>query len=192
MFNKSIITAFVALLALAIPASASAAGGAIVFSKVTEDHRIYKEGDKTLPPKAPEGGLFAVKDRHLNQLTENPADTEPSFSADGHTIAFVREGDVFAIRADGSGEKRLTSGTELDSRPVISPNGRIVLFERSAALEVQRDLFAVSINGGGAHAIADSASDEHEASSPRWPYRRFRPYLSRRDRRPVFGAAVRS
>jgi dipeptidyl aminopeptidase/acylaminoacyl peptidase len=111
--NKSILTVFVALLALAIPASASAAGGAIVFSKVTEDHRIYKEGETVLPAKAPEGGLFAVKDRHLNQLTENPADTEPSFSADGHTIAFVREGDVFAIRADGSGEKRLTSGAKM-------------------------------------------------------------------------------
>lgn len=163
MFKRSLITVFVALLALAIPASASAAGGAIVFSKVTEDHRIYKEGEKTLPPKAPEGGLFAVKDRHLNQLTENPADTEPSFSADGHTIAFVREGDVFAIRADGSGEKRLTSGAELDSRPLISPTGRFVLFQRQLA-DAPRDLFTVSISGGSAHKIAGSAGDEHEAS----------------------------
>jgi len=164
MFNKSILTVFVALLALAIPASASAAGGAIVFSKVSEDHRIYKEGEKVLPPKAPEGGLFAVKDRHLNQLTENPGDTEPSFSADGHTIAFVREGDVFAIRADGSGEKRLTSGAELDSRPLVSPNGRFVLFERRPAAGAPRDLFTVSLNGGAAHKIAGSAGDEHEAS----------------------------
>jgi dipeptidyl aminopeptidase/acylaminoacyl peptidase len=163
-FNKSILTIFVALLALAIPASASAAGGAIVFSKVTEDHREYKEGDKVLPPKAPEGGLFAVKDRHLNQLTENPGDTEPSFSADGHTIAFVREGDVFAIRADGSGEKRLTSGAELDSRPLVSPNARFVVFQRQTAAGAPNDLFTVSINGGTAHAIASSEGDEHEAS----------------------------
>lgn len=164
MFKKSLITVFVALLALAIPASAFAAGGAIVFSKVTEDHREYKEGDKVLPPKAPEGGLFAVKDRHLNQLTENPADTEPSFSADGHKIAFVREGDVFAIRADGSGEKRLTSGAGLDSRPQISPNARIVLFERRTAAGGPRDLYTVSVNGGSPHKIAASAGDEHEAS----------------------------
>jgi Tol biopolymer transport system component len=164
MFNRSLITVFVALLALAIPASASAAGGAIVFSKVTEDHRIYKEDEKVLPPKTPEGGLFAVKDRHLNQLTENPADSEPSFSADGHTIAFVREGDVFTIRADGSGEKRLTSGAEIDSRPLVSPTGRFVLFQRQAAAGAARDLFTVSTNGGAAHAIAASAGDEHEAS----------------------------
>jgi dipeptidyl aminopeptidase/acylaminoacyl peptidase len=163
-FKNSILTVFLAVLALAIPASASAAGGAIVFSKVTEDHREYKEGDKVLPPKAPEGGLFAVKDRHLNQLTENPADSEPSFSADGHTIAFVREGDVYAMRADGSGQKQLTSGGELDSRPVVSPNGRIVLFERRTAAGGPRDLLTVSVNGGGANPIAASAGDEHEAS----------------------------
>lgn len=164
MFKKSLITVFVALLALAIPAGASAAGGAIVFSKVTEDHREYKEGETVLPPKAPEGGLFAVKDRHLNQLTENPADTEPSFSADGHTIAFVREGDVYSMRADGSGQKRLTSGAELDSRPLVSPNGKVVVFERRTAAGAPRDLFTVSVNGGTAHAIGSSVADEHEAS----------------------------
>src|SRR4051812_11258033 len=52
-FKNSILTVFFALLALVVPASAFAAGGAIVFSKVTEDHRIYKEGEKVLPPKAP-------------------------------------------------------------------------------------------------------------------------------------------
>lgn len=164
MFNKSIFTVFVALLALAIPASASAAGGAIVFSKVSEDHRIYKEGEKTLPAKAPEGGLFAVKDRHLNQLTENAADTEPSFSADGHTIAFVREGDVWAMRADGSGQHQLTSGAEVDSRPLVSPNGRIVVFERRTAAGAPRNLYTVGANGGASHALAPAPSDESEAS----------------------------
>jgi Tol biopolymer transport system component len=164
IFKNMIFSVFAALLALAVPAGASAAGGAIVFSKVSEDHRIYKEGETVLPPKAPEGGLFAVKDRHLNQLTENPADSEPSFSADGHTIAFVRDGDVLAMRADGSGQRQLTSGGELDSRPVVSPNGRIVLFERRTAAGGPRDLLTVRINGGSAHPIAASAADEHEAS----------------------------
>lgn len=163
-FLKNSIPVFVALLALAIPASAFAAGGAIVFSKVTEDHRIYKEGETVLPPKAPEGGLFAVKDHHLNQLTENAADTEPSFSADGHTIAFVREGDVWAMRADGSGQHQLTSGAEMDSRPLVSPNGRIVVFERRTAAGAPRNLYTVGINGGTPHALAPAPSDESEAS----------------------------
>jgi Tol biopolymer transport system component len=163
-FKNSILAVFVALLALAIPASASAAGGAIVFSKVTEDHRKYEEEGKVLPPKAPEGGLFALKDQHLNQLTENPADSEPSFSADGHTIAFVREGDVYAMRADGSGQKQLTTGSEIDSRPLVSPNGKIVVFERRTTPGQPRNLYTVGLNGGSPHALAPSPSDESEAS----------------------------
>jgi Tol biopolymer transport system component len=164
MFKKTVLSVFVALLALAVPASASAAGGAIVFSKVSEDHRTYESEGKKLPPKAPEGGLFALKDRHLNQLTENSADTEPSFSADGHTIAFVREGDVWAMRADGSGQKQLTTGSALDSRPIVSPSGRVVVFERRASAGAPRDLLTVRVTGGTPHAISGSASDEHEAS----------------------------
>jgi len=164
MFRKTLIAVFVALLALAIPAGASAAAGAIVFSKVTEDHRVWEEEGKVLPPKAPEGGLFAVKDQHLNQLTENPADAEPSFSADGHTIAFVREGDVYAMRADGSGQRQLTVGAELDTRPLVSPNGKIVVFERRSASGASRDLYTVRAGGGVAHALAPSPADEHEAS----------------------------
>lgn len=165
MFKKTLISIFFALLALVVPAAASAASsGAIVFSKVTEDHRIYKEGETVLPPKAPEGGLFAVKDRHLNQLTENPADSEPSFSADGHTIAFVREGDVWVMRADGSGQKQLTTGSAIDSRPLVSPNGHVVVFERHDAASASRDLFTVSASGGSPHALSASPADEHEAS----------------------------
>jgi Tol biopolymer transport system component len=164
MFKKTLISALFALLVLAIPASASAAGGAIVFSKVTEDHRVYEEEGKVLPPKAPEGGLFAVKDQRLNQLTDNPSDSEPSFSADGHTVAFVREGDIWVMRADGSGQKQLTTGSDIDSRPLVAPNGKYVLFERQAVAGQQHDLYTVRISGGVPNSLAASASDEHEAS----------------------------
>lgn len=164
MFKKTLISALFALLALVIPASASAAGGAIVFSKVTEDHRVYEEEGKVLPPRAREGGLFAVKDRRLNQLTENPTDSEPSFSADGHTIAFVREGDIWAMRADGSGQRQLTTGADVDSRPLMAPNGRYVVFERAATAGQPRNLYTVGVAGGAPHALAPSPSDESEAS----------------------------
>jgi Tol biopolymer transport system component len=164
MFKKTLISVLFALLALAIPAGASAAGGAIVFSKVTEDHRVYEEEGKVLPPKAPEGGLFAVKDERLNQLTDNPSDSEPSFSADGHTIAFVREGDIWAMRADGSGQRQLTTGADVDSRPLVAPNGRYVVFERVAVAGQPRNLYTVSVAGGAPHALAPSPSDESEAS----------------------------
>ncbi|HEY7951279.1 MAG TPA: hypothetical protein VID51_10690 [Solirubrobacterales bacterium] len=167
MFNSKLIAAFLIALAMAVPATASAAAGktgAIVFSKVTVDKGGDEVEGKKTEPKAPEGGLFAVRDNHLNQLTEDPTDSEPSFSADGTTIAFVRAGDIYAMRADGSGQRRLTSGAELDSRPVVSPNGKLVVFERRAVAGGPRDLYTVKSGGAGLHRLAASAGDDHEAS----------------------------
>jgi TolB protein len=155
MLNRTIITAFLALLVLAIPATASATpvrAGAVVFSRVSEEGGVAK------------GGLYAAKEGRLNQLTENPGDSQPDFSADGRTIVFSRGGDIYSVRADGSGERMLTSGPELDERPVFSPNGRIVAFERRAAAGAARDLYTVRATGGAVHALTSTAADEHEAS----------------------------
>ena len=100
-FRHSLISLF-ALLALAVPAAASAASssGAVVFSRVTQHTETKKvEGETPKPGEAPktetktivEGGLFAVKEGHLNQLTEDPTDTEPAFSPEGTAIIFVRQ-----------------------------------------------------------------------------------------------------
>lgn len=154
MRHRSILTAALALLALAVSASAAlgATPRAVVYSKAT-----------TVEGKA-EGGLFAVKSGHLNQITEDPTDTEPAFSADGRTIAFVRGGDVYSIRPDGSGQRQLTSGAAIDGRPIVSPNGRYVLFERRAEKGAPRDLYTVRIGGGEAHALVASPFDEREAT----------------------------
>jgi Tol biopolymer transport system component len=146
--------AVLALLAMAIPAAASAAahrGSAVVFSQTRTVEGVE------------EGGLFAVKDGHQNQLTENPADAEPSFSPDGRTIAFAREGHIYSVRPDGSGERRLTNGQVLDSRPQVSPNGRVVLFERRSAEGQPANLYTVSIEGGPAKDLTPGPEEASEA-----------------------------
>lgn len=155
MFKKTLI-ALSALLALVIPAAASAASntGAVVFSKSS------KVGDEF------KGGLFAVKDGRLNQLTEDPTDTEPNFSPDGRTIAFARGGDIYSVRPDGSGQRQLTSGPEVDSLPKISPNGRYVVFERRGALGGPSTLYTVGAAGGGLHGIVTSGDNREVAFSP--------------------------
>jgi dipeptidyl aminopeptidase/acylaminoacyl peptidase len=162
MLNRSIKILFTVLaLALVPVASAAAAGhsGAVVFSRAIVTTEKTKSGDV----EKTEGGLYAARDGHLNQLTEDPADSEPDFSADGRKIAFVRDGDVWSMRADGSGQHQLTSGTELDSRPQFSPDGRYVVFERAAAEGSPRDLYRVDL-GGVAHPLVSGPGDEHEAS----------------------------
>ncbi|MDX6602739.1 MAG: tricorn protease [Solirubrobacterales bacterium] len=155
MLNRSIYTALLVLLALAIPATASAASsrtGAVVFSQAkSEEGGVVK------------GGLYAAKEGRLNQLTEDAADSEPDFSADGRKIAFVRSDDVWAMRADGTGQHKLTAGPEVDSRPQFSPDARYVVFERAASEGSLRDLYRVNL-GGSARPLASGAYDEHEAS----------------------------
>lgn len=152
MFKKTLISLF-ALLVLAAPAAASAASqGAVVFSKASGTGEDLK------------GGLFAIKDGRLNQLTEDPTDTEPAFSPDGRTIAFARGGDIFSVRPDGSGQRQLTSGAELDSVPVVSANGRFVVFERRATEGAAADLYTVGVMGGGLRALTRGAENDHEAA----------------------------
>jgi dipeptidyl aminopeptidase/acylaminoacyl peptidase len=155
MFKKTLIALSV-LLALVVPAAASAASntGAVVFSKTS-----------TVGEEA-KGGLFAVKDGRLNQLTEDPTDSEPNFSPDGRTIAFARGGDIYSIRPDGSGQRQLTSGPEIDSLPKVSPNGRYVVFERQAVKDGPTSLHSVGALGGGQRALTNGADDREAAFSP--------------------------
>jgi dipeptidyl aminopeptidase/acylaminoacyl peptidase len=155
MFKKTLI-ALSALLALVLPAAASAAPGtgAVVFSKSS------KVGDEL------KGGLFAVRDGRLNQLTEDPTDSEPNFSPDGRTIAFARGGDIFSVRPDGSGQRQLTSGPELDSLPKIAPNGRYVVFERRASEDGAASLYTVGALSGGLRALTRNGNDREAAFAP--------------------------
>ncbi|HEY1285326.1 MAG TPA: hypothetical protein VGF04_04505 [Solirubrobacterales bacterium] len=163
---RSIFTALltvVALVLLVAPASAKQPSGAVVFSKVEAAPAHTEESGEASPPQL-EGGLYAARNGRLNQLTENPADSQPSFSGDGRAIAFVRDGDIYSMRADGSGQHALTSGSDLDEHPHVAPNGRYVVFERRSGEGAPRDLYTVRIGGGGVHALTLTPEDEHEAA----------------------------
>ena len=151
---RNALVSLLALVSLAAPAAAGAApsSGAVVFSKATTVDGVAK------------GGLFAARGGRLNQLTENPADTEPSFSPDGRTIAYARGGDLFSVRPDGSGQRQLTSGTDVDSAPKIAPNGRFVVFERRPAGGGAADLYTVRAMGGRLAPLTSGGGDDREAS----------------------------
>jgi Tol biopolymer transport system component len=152
MRHRSLLISILALLALATSATAALAASprAVVYSKSTTVAGETK------------GGLFAVKAGHLNQLTEDPTDTEPAFSADGRTIAFARGGDLYSVRPDGSGLRHLTSGAALDSAPIVSPDGKRVVFERRVSEDAPADLHAVRVLGGGLHGLTSGPDDDHQ------------------------------
>jgi Tol biopolymer transport system component len=157
-FRHTLVSAIVAVAALAVPAAASA-NPALVFSHVT----TQTQGTETVE----KGGLFAARGEHVTSLTNNPADAEPNFSPDGDTIVFSRGGDLYSVRPDGTGERQLTGGPEIDSRPLFTNNGRTIVFERAAAPGAQRDIYTVGAQGGNTHFLVISADDDREVALSR-------------------------
>lgn len=104
----------------------------------------------------------------VRQLTRSDAANErsPRWSPGGRTIAFVsdREGndDVWLVQADGSGLRRLTSGSGAKGDPRWSPDGRRILHTRTRACEI--DLWATSVEDGTSEPLVTGGSN----TAPRW------------------------
>lgn len=97
--------------------------------------------------------------------------TEPAWSPDGSTIAFAskRSGtfDLYAMHADGTGTRRLTSTKEDDGQPSWSADGKRVVFARGTPGR----LFVMAVDGSGARPLTEGGAEETEpACSPdgRW------------------------
>jgi hypothetical protein len=112
------------------------------------------------------GGLYAAADGEHRQITSHPADREPNVSRSGEEIVFVREGDIYAMNADGSDQRQLTSGPDLDERPQISPGipGAYVLFTRRGSIGEPRHLFTVYLTGGAPQQLTSGQGDDFEPS----------------------------
>ena len=57
--------------------------------------KALKDAEARQADDAKKAGSSRSSDGRLNQLTEDPADTEPSFAPDGRAIVFARDGDVY-------------------------------------------------------------------------------------------------
>jgi Tol biopolymer transport system component len=67
----------------------------------------------------------------LQQLTDSAiSDGQPSWSADGKRLVFVRSGQVFTMTADGGNQTQVTHDNGIDTSPGFSPNGRRIVFAK--------------------------------------------------------------
>jgi Tol biopolymer transport system component len=78
---------------------------------------------------------------------------QPEFSPDGRRIAFQRDGDIWSMDADGSGQQRLTDTSEAEGTPRWSPDGRRIAFARGSS---PYQLYVMNADGSGEAQVAPS------------------------------------
>jgi Tol biopolymer transport system component len=88
----------------------------------------------------------------------------PAWSPSGARIAFNRGGDIFTIKPDGSGLRRVTSSRAYDDYPSWSPDGTRIAFRRSrTALSGNLGIYTVTTTGTGLRRLTFG-----NGSEPNW------------------------
>jgi TolB protein len=91
---------------------------------------------------------------------------DPAWSPDGRRIAFVKDREIWIIRANGAGARRLMTArnSEISSpawSPAWSPDGRKIVFSGG----LRGNLFLVDAGGTGLHRLTSSWDDDRD---PAW------------------------
>jgi WD40-like Beta Propeller Repeat len=124
--GTTVVAALLATLAVAVPAHAAFPGenGKIAFVHFTG----FEDGADIYSVNPDGSGI--------TNLTNTPgeSETDPAWSPDGRYLAFVRNSDIYVIRADGSVLTRFTAPDPLGPGLDWSPDGGRLVFEHAYSL----------------------------------------------------------
>src|SRR5690606_116836 len=94
---------------------------------------------------------------------------EPIWSPRGDWIAFTNQSggrwSIGVVRPDGTGERRLTESFQ-DEAPSWSPNGRVIVFSRTAGPGAGPKLWSVDLTGRNLRRLPTPGDASHPAWSP--------------------------
>ena len=91
--------------------------------------------------------------------------TQPTFSPDGNTVAFIKTGDLFTVNADGSGgEQRLTNTVGAEADPAYSPSGSKIAYVQNDGATGD-DIWLFDLGSSTSTQLTNAAGDER---APSW------------------------
>jgi TolB protein len=102
----------------------------------------------------------------VRPLTSGGRHTQPRWSPKGDVIVYtMRQGthDIWAVNADGSNPRRLTSGPGDNQGPTWAPNGRHLMFQANRLGAWQ--IFSMLVDGSAQTPVTRGSTD---ATSPSW------------------------
>jgi Tol biopolymer transport system component len=89
---------------------------------------------------------------------------DPAWAPDATRIAYSskrgRSFDLYTMRPDGTGSRRITSTKDNDAHPTWSPDGRSIAFARSGPGRI----YVANPDGSGARRLTDDTAEEAEPS----------------------------
>jgi Tol biopolymer transport system component len=94
-----------------------------------------------------DGDIFTMDlaSKFVSQLTQDGTNTSPRWSPDGETIAYVSNGDIHLMKADGSDSRQMTDLGNVIWYPVWSPDGSQIAFV-TGEYEKTWSIYLVSID----------------------------------------------
>ena len=92
-------------------------------------------------------------------------DLWPAWSPDGSKIAFERQGEIFVMSPDGTGQTSLTAGSGPSSGPAWSPDGTRIAFERFVSGQNPIELYVMNADGSSQVNVGNTPASEYSY----WP-----------------------
>lgn len=122
-------------------------------------------GTRPTPPAKPGQTLPLTPAREIAFTTNAGTSLQLDITPDGRTIVFDLLGDIYALPAKGGAARALTRGMAFDAQPVVSPDGKRIVFvsDRSGA----DNLWTMRRDGGDLRQIT-FRDDNPVFVSPAW------------------------
>ncbi|HRH40901.1 MAG TPA: hypothetical protein PKY82_04600, partial [Pyrinomonadaceae bacterium] len=107
--------------------------------------------------------VFSIASANFAQ-TSTPYLTEPSISPDHKEIAFVSGGDIWTVPATGGSAQLLVSHSATESRPLYSPDGKMLAFTSNRT--GSGDIYVLNLETGDLRRMTfDDSNDQLDAWS---------------------------